>query len=96
MANIHYLQDEVTLLTSKLENMTKTMRMLNNGSDMFDEILQVGKRVGDLKGIWFVNQPLKRDSRVAKPIPKRRVQEPMMSEQMFQHRGRHQNAQVRN
>ncbi|KAI5405393.1 hypothetical protein KIW84_052249 [Lathyrus oleraceus] len=30
--------------------MTKSIRMLNNGSDMLDEILQVGKGAGNLKG----------------------------------------------
>jgi len=37
------LQEENTLLNSKLESMTKSVRMLNNGSNLIDEILQVGK-----------------------------------------------------
>lgn len=37
------LEEEVTMLNSKHENMTKYVRMLNNGSNMLDEILEVGK-----------------------------------------------------
>lgn len=59
MSNIYGLQDEVALLTSKLENMTKSVRMLNNGSDVLDEVLQVGKVAGDFKGICFNYQSLK-------------------------------------
>lgn len=36
------LEKEVTLLKSKLNNMTKYARMLNNGSNMLDEILEIG------------------------------------------------------
>lgn len=43
LSTISGLQDEVTMLTSKLENMMKSLRMLNNGSDVLDEVLQVGK-----------------------------------------------------
>jgi hypothetical protein len=42
---------EVTLLNSKLANMTKSIKMLNKGSDMLDEILEVSKKSGDMKGI---------------------------------------------
>ena len=38
------LQSEVTLLSSKLDNMTKTIRILNSGSDTLDEILLVEKK----------------------------------------------------
>ncbi|MCI08529.1 gag-protease polyprotein [Trifolium medium] len=36
LSTIPDLKDEVTLLTSKLDNMTKCVRMLNNGSDMLE------------------------------------------------------------
>jgi len=39
MSIITGLQEENTLLNSKLENMTKYVRMLNNGSNVLDEIL---------------------------------------------------------
>jgi len=44
---------EVTLLNSKLDNMTKSIRMLNNGSNMLDKILQVRKGCRNLKGVGF-------------------------------------------
>ena len=53
LSTVTDLENEVTLLSSKLENRTKCIRMLNNESDMLDEILQVGKEAGNLKGIGF-------------------------------------------
>ncbi|XP_050895145.1 uncharacterized protein LOC127101741 [Lathyrus oleraceus] len=50
LSTVTVLENEVTLLNSKLENMTKSVRRLNNGSIMLDEILQVGKGSRDLKG----------------------------------------------
>lgn len=38
------LEEEVTLLKSKLDNMTKFVCMLNRGYDMLDEILEVGEK----------------------------------------------------
>ena len=45
------LKEEVTLLNSKLENMIKFVRMLNNGSNMLDEIPKVGKMSRHVSGI---------------------------------------------
>jgi len=63
MSIIIGLQEENTLLKSKLENMTKYVWMLNNGSNALDEIQQVGKSCGNLKGIGFnygtVNKEIK-------------------------------------
>lgn len=47
------LEEKIALLNSKVENMTKSIRMLNNGSDMLDEILEIGKMLRNLKGIGF-------------------------------------------
>lgn len=52
------LQDKVILLTSKHDNMTKVVRMLNKGSNVLDEVLQVGKVAGGLRGIGFNYQSL--------------------------------------
>ncbi|AES60162.1 hypothetical protein MTR_1g041210 [Medicago truncatula] len=41
MSIIIGLQEENTLINSKLENITKSVRMLNNGSNVLDEIQQV-------------------------------------------------------
>jgi hypothetical protein len=63
MSIITGLQEKNTLLNSKLENMTKYVRMLNNGSNVLAEILQVGKTFGNMKGIGFdydtVNKEIK-------------------------------------
>lgn len=47
------MKEEVAMLNSKLENMTKPICILDNGSDMLDEILKVGKMSKNLKGIGF-------------------------------------------
>lgn len=47
------LEEEVTLSKFKLENMTKYVCMLNNGLDMLDEILEVGKISKNMEGIRF-------------------------------------------
>ena len=52
---IYDLQNKVILLTSKLDNMTKTVRMLNKASYVLDEVLQIRKAVSDLRGIGFKN-----------------------------------------
>lgn len=38
------LEEEVTLLKSKLDNMTKFVCMLNNGSNMLGEMLEIEKK----------------------------------------------------
>lgn len=48
----------MTLLTSKLENMAKSVRMLNNSFDVLDKVLQVGKVAGNLRRIGFNYQSL--------------------------------------
>lgn len=46
------LEKEVTSLKSKIENLPKYVHMLNNGSDMLDEILEVGEKYRNMKVIW--------------------------------------------
>ncbi|CAJ2653252.1 unnamed protein product [Trifolium pratense] len=75
-------KEEVTLLDSKLTNMTKTVRMMNKGT----EILDAGKRAGDMKGIGFDNNyNIKVKAAPKKTFPpKKRLQEQMFH-QMSQH-----------
>src|SRR3954467_15056421 len=54
-ATISELNDEIILLQSKLDQMSKSVKMLNNGTDMLEEILQVGKSSRDMTGIGFVS-----------------------------------------
>lgn len=53
VATIIRLKEGVILLNSNIENMTKSICMLNNDSDMLDGILEVGKMSGNMKAIWF-------------------------------------------
>jgi hypothetical protein len=87
----------VTLPTSKLDNITKYVIMFNIGSNMLDEILQVGKSFGNLKGIGFGYQTLKKQSGVSmtKFVPPKRTDEFVMSNQMLQHPIRHLKNQAR-
>ena len=50
---ISKLKTEAMFLNSKLEEMTKYVRMLNNGSDSLDKILQTGQITGDKSGIGY-------------------------------------------
>src|ERR1044072_6381798 len=47
------LQEEVSLLNSKLEGTNKSLRMLNSGSNVLDEILEAWKKGRSIKGIRF-------------------------------------------
>jgi hypothetical protein len=64
---------------------------------MLDEILQVGKGAGNLKGICFNYQYQNKQGKtpVTKFIPPERKYEPMMSEQMLQHLAIHQETQTK-
>lgn len=43
-STIARMEEEVTLLKSKLDNMTKFVLMFNNGTNMLDEILKIGEK----------------------------------------------------
>src|ERR1044072_1164125 len=47
------LQEEVSLLETKLESMNKSLLMLNNGSNALYEIQKEGKKGRNMKGIGF-------------------------------------------
>ena len=81
------LHNEVTLLSFKLKNMTKSIRMLNNGSDTLDEILLVGKNAGNVQGIWFNYKHLNKQGKthVTKFIPFERKYDSTMSDNMSRH-----------
>lgn len=85
LSTVTDLENEVTLLSYKLENMTKSINFLKNGSDMLDIILQVWKEAGNLKGIGFNYQYQNKQGKihVTKFIPPKRKYEPMMSDQML-------------
>ena len=53
------LKGEGILLKSQIDNMTKMVRMLNNSSNVFDEILQSRKNAGNFRDIGFDNEDVK-------------------------------------
>jgi hypothetical protein len=53
LSTVFTLQEEDILLDSKLTNLTKTIRMMNKGTEMLDQMLEAGRRVGDMKGLGF-------------------------------------------
>ena len=88
LSTISGLQDEVTLLTSKLDdNMTKYVRMLNTGFDMLDEILQVGKGSRNFTGVGFNYQSINKQGGIsmAKFVSPESNTGFLMSNQMSQH-----------
>ena len=47
------LQEEVFLLESKLEGLNKSLRLLNNGTDALDDLLEASQKGRSKKGIGF-------------------------------------------
>ena len=54
LETISHLEGEVQLLNSQLNQMTKSVKMLTNGTDKLEEILQVGQNVGNKYGLGFL------------------------------------------
>lgn len=50
---ISVLKEEVVLLNSRIDNMTKSLRMLNSSSDVLDEILPTSKNAGNVQGLGY-------------------------------------------
>ena len=84
ITTISHLKGEVLVLNSKLDQMTKSVRMLTNGTDKLEEILQTGQNAGNMSGLGFVAA---KESvfDMKKPRPDKQ-----MSKQMSQHRDQHQ------
>ncbi|XP_050920063.1 uncharacterized protein LOC127137667 [Lathyrus oleraceus] len=70
--------------------------MMNKGSNVLDEVLQVGKVVGDLRGIDFNYQNLEKEeeSSITKFVLPKREPELVMSKHLTQHSASHQNTQM--
>ena len=54
IATITHLKGEVLMLNSKLDQMTKSVKMLTNRTDKLEEILQTRQNEGNMSGIGFV------------------------------------------
>lgn len=85
------LEDEVILLNSKHENMIKFIYMFNNGSNMLDEILEVGKMSRNVKEIGFDYRSISKKSKVPtkKFVPPEKKIEFLMGNHMSQQHVQH-------
>ena len=84
IATISHLKSEVLVLNSKLDQMTKSVRMLTSGTDKLEEILQTGQNARNMSGLGFVAA-----KKSAVDMKKTRPDK-QMSKQMSQHRAQHQ------
>ena len=57
---ISKLEHEVIRLKSDLTNLTKSVRMLNNGSDVLENILMTGRDAKDMSGLGYNETTKKR------------------------------------
>lgn len=81
------LEEEFTLFKSKHDNMTKYVCILNNGTDMSDEILEIG----DKKVISFYYSSMNKNVKVhtKKFVVTEKKYEFLMKDHMFQHPAQH-------
>ena len=56
LETIDKLKCEVSMLSSKIDQMSKSIKMLNCGTEVLEEILLIGKNAGDTTGIGFGKQ----------------------------------------
>ncbi|KAK2374648.1 gag-protease polyprotein [Trifolium repens] len=79
------LKEQVTLSNSKLTEMTKSVRMLNKGTDMLEEVLELGRNPSDKKGVGYDNY----SNAPEKKIPPKINSQDQMSNHMTQHPSQH-------
>ncbi|XP_058786979.1 uncharacterized protein LOC131661450 [Vicia villosa] len=85
LATIDSLNSEMSMLNYKLDQMTKSFRMLNNGTDTLEEILAFGQEARDMFGAGFVAKAeFTSGTRRSKPEACMKNQ---MTAPMSQHRG---------
>src|SRR4051812_17235669 len=82
MKTISRLEEELSSLKSELDRVNKSFKMLNNGTDSLDEILQVRRVTKDMRDIGF-NEKETYASNLTHSSSK-----PKMLNQMFQHQGK--------
>ncbi|WJX72422.1 hypothetical protein P8452_56307 [Trifolium repens] len=84
-ASTAMLKEQVTLSNSKLTEMTKSVRMLNKGTDMLEEVLELGRNPSDKKGLGYDNY----SNAPEKKIPPKINSQDQMSNHMSQHPSQH-------
>src|ERR1044072_3167807 len=53
-ATISHLNSDIVMLNSKLDQMSKSVKMLTSGTDKLEEILQLGQNAGNKHGLGYV------------------------------------------
>ncbi|KAK2396393.1 gag-protease polyprotein [Trifolium repens] len=84
-ASTAVMKEQVTLSNSKLTEMTKSVRMLNKGTDMLEEVLELGRNPSDKKGLGYDNY----SNAPEKKIPPKINSQDQMSNHMSQHPSQH-------
>jgi exonuclease VII small subunit len=79
------LREQVTLSNSKLTEMTKSVRMLNKGTDRLEEVLELGRNPSDKKGLGYDNYNKAHE----KKIPPKNNSPDQMSNHKSQHQSQH-------
>ncbi|KAI5436288.1 hypothetical protein KIW84_022671 [Lathyrus oleraceus] len=87
---IFKLKTEVVLLNSKLEETTKYVRMLKNGYDSLDKILQTGQITGVKSGIGYHKTKAESSYTGCKPKAKPKCSNSKSSSKMSHHMSHHQ------
>lgn len=87
------MEEEFTLLNSKLDNMNKYVSMLSNGLIMLYEILKVWKMYRNYKGMGFKSNSKNKEVKVLykKFIPPKKKSEFLMVDHMSQQPATHVN-----
>src|ERR1044072_5623347 len=79
-ATINLLNSDIVMLNSKLDQMSKSVKMLTSGTDKLEEILQLGQNAGNKHGLGYVAE-----KKPAGDIKKKRHGR-TMSKQLSQHK----------
>ena len=88
LKTISDLESEVFSLNLNLDRMVKSLKMLNNGTNTLDKVLQVERVTGDKSGLGF-NEKKEANSEKPSSVSTHAKPKPKMSNQMSQHIGKH-------
>lgn len=92
MTTITYLKEEIEHLNSKLEGMTKYVRMVNSRTENLKEILREWKTSKDMKGIGYTYGSFHSKNMFVEPIKKTEfIISSFMSQNLVKHRDQHHN-----
>ncbi|MCH80649.1 gag-pol polyprotein [Trifolium medium] len=94
LGTINDLETEVSVLNCKLESMSKTFKMMNNGTETLDQILQTGRSPKNMEGLGG-DYMTKQNPNPKKFVPTQQSHTSTMSGQMLQHPKYHQRSNTK-